>query len=243
MASGSSTRKNPRPRFSKEEDRIIIHEVYATKAFCATKNASELYAQVANTLKHSTECQGEVTGKSVRDRFFRLVSNFRTSDQYKRSLSGTSENVTEEDKIMASMVSAIDDIAEEKEAVRQADELKKSKQKQADEAVLDYALNRQRSKKKRSIPGIVTAEDEDENNLPQKTIKTKKTEEKSTGEFSEFIAMVKSGEEAEKKEKEEARKERERERQFEREEREKDRQSRHDELKTILDSVLKIVKK
>ena len=79
--------------------------------------------------------------------------------------------------------------------------------------------------------------------MPPKAIKKKKTEEKSTGEFSEFIAMVEREEEADKKEREEARKERERERQFEREEREKDGQSRHDELETILDSVLKIVKK
>lgn len=86
--------------------------------------------------------------------FFWLIYNCQTTDRYRRGLWRTSENVTEEDKLMASMVAAIEDIAEEKEAVHQAEKLKKTKQKKAYEAVLYYSLDRQRSKKKWSSSEI-----------------------------------------------------------------------------------------
>lgn len=145
MASSSSSKG--KPRFSKEEDSVIVHEVYATRAFCALKNASKLYAEVASTLNGKDFCKREVSWKSVSDRFSRLAANWRKSDKYKRGLSGVSEEYCEEDKLMCSMVAAMDDIDEERAAVRQAGQLKKEKQKTLDNTVKECAMNRRIKKR------------------------------------------------------------------------------------------------
>lgn len=62
-ASYSTTLQNRLPRFSAEEDSVIIHEVYATRAFCALKNVNFLYAKGAKTLKDSPVCQGKLRPK------------------------------------------------------------------------------------------------------------------------------------------------------------------------------------
>lgn len=164
-ASSSSAKIRKRPWFSSAEDRIILHEIYSKRAFCAVGNAINLFGEVAETLNDSNCCQGEVNAKSVRDRFYTMVKKFRTTDKYKRGLSGTDEIVSKEDEILYSMVSAIDDILEEKEAVKSADRVKKEKQKLADQAVKEYAMNRRSSKRPKNDEALEASNYSDSNSF------------------------------------------------------------------------------
>ncbi len=56
--------------------------------------------------------------------------------------SGIAEEVTELDRLLSEVVSIIDDINEEKEAVRKAEQLKKEAQKKTNQFVLECAEKR-----------------------------------------------------------------------------------------------------
>lgn len=136
--------------FSKEEDNAIVHEVYVTKSFCALKKDNQLYTEVASTLNGKDLRKREVTSKSVSDRFSRLVANQHKSDKYKCGLSGVNEDYSKENKLLYSMVAAIDDIDEECAVVSQAGKLKKKKQKTLDNNVKECVMNRRSNKRSRA---------------------------------------------------------------------------------------------
>lgn len=134
--------KRKRANYTADEDAFIIQEAYENKAFCQPNKQGELFADIAQKLNESGTAKVNVDGRSVRDHFFYLVKKWRKGDNYKRSLSGTCEDFSDEDRKMADMVSALDDIEEEKEALRRAKKEKKDKQQLVDDKVLLYATKR-----------------------------------------------------------------------------------------------------
>ena len=135
------------PNYTQAEDEVILKEVYATKAYCLTNRQSELFDEVAKRLRQSDVCKSkDVSGRSARDRFSRLVKNYSTSDRYNRGKSGVNSDFTEVDRLLCEMAFAMDDIAEEKNAVREADKLKSKSQKRMNEMILDFAAHRRANK-------------------------------------------------------------------------------------------------
>ena len=122
---------------------MILKEIYATKAYCLANRQSELNDEVAKLLRQSDVCKSnDVSGRSARDRFSRHVKKYRTSDRYNRGKSRVNSDFTEIDRLICEITSAMDDIAEEKNALREADKLKSKRQKRKDEMILDFTAHR-----------------------------------------------------------------------------------------------------
>lgn len=244
-------KKKMRIRFNTEEDRIIIHEVYSLKAYCTPGRATSLFKEVAKQLNSSEHCQEEVSGKQVQDRFTRLVKNWRTKENKMRAQTGIGEDITDEDTLMCSMVAAIDDLAEDKQEVREAEKLKQEKQKKVDASVIDYAMNRKKSKAGPSTAHRASEsfsrfkKSEKDDTVLEETRPRKKSREETnhTSEFSELIAMMEASDAVDKEKSANEIKDRAAQREHERNEREKDREMRLNELKTVMDTFAKLSKK
>eukprot|EP00171_Calliarthron_tuberculosum_P002264 IDg2264t1 len=126
LGAAPTTEKKKRPNYSQGEDSIIITEVFATKAYCIPNRQAGLFEEVAKRLNDNPKVRGKVTRRSVRDGFYRLVKKWRADEKTKKENQESSEEVREEYKLIADMVSALDDIEEERTAVREADKLKRS---------------------------------------------------------------------------------------------------------------------
>ncbi len=69
-----------RPKFSAEEDRVIVHETNTAKACCTPRKKMELVEEVARRLNATSHCQGETTFATVCDRFHRIVKKWKSTD-------------------------------------------------------------------------------------------------------------------------------------------------------------------
>lgn len=150
MGSEANHSKKKPPNFTPEEDFILVQAAWETKAFCKPKQAVG-FEEVAKIFREAAACNRTgVTWRTVRDRFFRIVKMWRANDAKKRAKSGTAEEVTKQDEILGHIVAVLDDLEEEKQAIREAESKKKAAQKIADEIVLDCATKRRKDRESSS---------------------------------------------------------------------------------------------
>ena len=114
-------------------------ETHALKAYCTPSKQAELFSAVAKKLNQSQSCQGESTGRSVRDSFFRLVKLWRVQEEKKKGMSGISKTVTDVDKALCYIVTVMDEAEDTKRAVKESEKEKKRNLPVADDAVFVQA--------------------------------------------------------------------------------------------------------
>ena len=122
------------PNYSLEEEGVIVLETHALRAYCTPSKQAELFSSVARKLNQNQCCQGESTSRSVRDRFFRLVTVWPVQEENKKRMSGISETVTDVDKALCDIVKVMDYGEDTKRAVKEIEKEKKRKLADSDDA-------------------------------------------------------------------------------------------------------------
>eukprot|EP00171_Calliarthron_tuberculosum_P021257 IDg21257t1 len=132
-------KKNMRPKYTSDEDRIIVLETSATKAYCNSSRTIELFDIVAQRLNASEHSRAKSNARSVRDRFYRLLKRWRAKDEKQRKCSGIDKVFTDVDVAMLDILEGIKDAEDEKLSVRLKEKEKKEKTKAVDAAILECA--------------------------------------------------------------------------------------------------------
>lgn len=211
-------RRNPRPNYSNQEDRIIIEEALATKAY---RNLT-LFSTVATKVNQSPFCLGFSSERSVKDRFFKLLKTWRSCDGKLRGKSGTEETFGEMERMLAEVDAELKDISEEKQTERANEKKKQEAMRKADDFVVS------KSTKRGGAHNSGSDSDDSSKETPSKKVK------RANDEFGEVFSALREGDKA-AADREAMRLD------FEREEREKDRAERKEELKLVLDAVVACV--
>ena len=121
MKKTGATRNKPRPNFSAAEDAVIINETAARKAYHETAQ----FENVAKTLNSSPACLGAASARSVLIRFSRLLKTWRANYGRLRSKSSIDEEFTAIDELLANISADIQDVEDEKAAIRLQEKQKK----------------------------------------------------------------------------------------------------------------------
>ena len=115
---------------------------YDLRAFCKLKQVVE-FQKAARLLNKSEHCnRSDVTWIAVRDRFFRIIKSWKISQSRKKAQYAIEEEVTEQDEIMANIISILNDVEEYRKTLRDADNKKKEVQKKIDETFHEFPANR-----------------------------------------------------------------------------------------------------
>lgn len=93
-------------------------------------NKCKGFENVALRVKGRGVCKREiVTARSVRGRFYTVAKRWKTSDKAKQAIPGTAEIVTQLDDILSGTVSILNDIEDERNALKEADQKRQNAQK------------------------------------------------------------------------------------------------------------------
>jgi hypothetical protein len=120
-STSAAVRRGRRPKFTAEEDLIIVREVSASKAHIASFGTKrELFAVAAERANANPAMKTSVSSKSIQDRYVKLQTLFDRGDAAQRKMSGVGGEVGELEELLGEMQEARDDLETQQVAQRTA---------------------------------------------------------------------------------------------------------------------------
>jgi hypothetical protein len=120
-STSAAVRRGRRPKFTAEEDLIIVREVSASKAHIASFGTKrELFAVAAERANANPAMKTSVSSKSIQDRYVKLQTLFDRGDAAQRKMSGVGGEVGELEELLCEMQEARDDLETQQVAQRTA---------------------------------------------------------------------------------------------------------------------------
>jgi hypothetical protein len=100
----SNVARGRRPKFSRDEDLILVREVAVAKAHVAGyDDVKSKFAEAASRANQNGALRNKVTPKSIQDRYVKLQKKADIRESVTRGLSGIAEDRTELDELLSSL--------------------------------------------------------------------------------------------------------------------------------------------
>lgn len=197
------TRTGRRPKFTPEDDLMLVREVAAAKAHLAPNGATkERYETAANKANATRRLTCPVTWKSVQDRYKRIQARFDERERVESLMSGVGGELGEIEELLSSMKEARQDLLNCKSASRRAAQEREAEKERLGSIVREKAMNRawpSRSGSEEDFEGI-EGETLDSDHTPKKRLGKRKLNDTMVDPFQDdiaaFTAALQKGEEA-----------------------------------------------
>lgn len=142
----NDSRTGRRPKFTPDDDLVLVREVAAAKAHVApngaTKERFETAAKKSNAT-HRLSCV--VTWKSIQDRYKRIQTRFDERDRVESLMSGVGGDVGEMEELLSSMKEARQDFRNNRNASRKEAEDRELEKERLGAIVQAQSLSRRKS--------------------------------------------------------------------------------------------------
>lgn len=140
------SRTGRRPKFTPDDDLIIVREVAAAKAHVSPNGTSkERYETAANKVNAAKKLSFAVTWKSVQDRYKRIQTRFDEMDKVEQGMSGVGGELGEMEDLLSVMKQARQDFNDEKSATRRAANAREAAKEQLGAEIREQAMQRRTS--------------------------------------------------------------------------------------------------
>lgn len=139
--SNASGTKAVRVRFSSDEKIVLLKEVIASGAHVAGYGKKEKkFEEAVEKINANPNFRVTVKTRAVQEKFNSMLKEFRKRDSKDRKKSGVSDDMTEEDKLMSSIIDAVDDMQEAEDVAKGKAAEAESRKRAASDRVLAMAL-------------------------------------------------------------------------------------------------------
>ena len=186
------SRTGRRPKFTPDDDLVLVREVAAAKAHIApngaTKERFETAAKKSNATKRLS-CA--VTWKSVQDRYKRIQSRFDERDKIDGLMSGVGGEVGEMEELLSAMREARQDLLNSRSASRRAAQERETEKERLGAIVRARAMTRERPANSSDFDVEGTEEEtSDQGATPKKRSAKRKHSDVTPDPFDNDIAAL-----------------------------------------------------